>query len=75
MTQHTDSEVTIRAQCEIDEPGPTVLRDVVYSLDENGRPMDCLLRLTVGDRFMGAGFFRMGDDFIAHQPSCSSTSS
>jgi hypothetical protein len=64
MTQHTDGKVTIRAQCEIDEPGPTVLRDVVYSVDEKGRPMDCLLRLTVGDRFMGAGFFRMGDDFI-----------
>ncbi len=63
-TRHADGKLTLRAQCEIDEPAPTVLRDVVYSIDENDRPMDCFVRLTVGDRFMGAGFFRMGDGFI-----------
>jgi hypothetical protein len=58
FTRHGDGAVTLRAYCEIEEPEPTVLRDVVYSLDASGRPADCLLRLTVGDRFMGSGWFR-----------------
>jgi hypothetical protein len=64
FTHHSNASVTIRATCEIEEPDPTVLRDVIYSLDPQGRPKDCLLRLTVGDAFMGAGFFRFGADFI-----------
>jgi len=64
MTRHTDGKLTIRAQCEIEEPDPTVLRDIVYSLDENDRPMDCHVRLTIGDRFMGSGWFRMTDEFV-----------
>ncbi|MEE3623494.1 hypothetical protein UCD39_05760 [Nitrospirillum sp. BR 11752] len=64
ITRHTDGKVTIRALCEIEEPAPTVLRDVIYSLDENDRPMDCHVRLTVGDRFMGSGWFRMTPEQI-----------
>ncbi|MBT0669238.1 hypothetical protein HT136_12780 [Novosphingobium profundi] len=64
FTHHGDGKKTLRARCEIDEPDPTVLRDVVYSLDENDRPMDCFVRLTVGDAFMGAGFFRFTDDTV-----------
>jgi hypothetical protein len=63
-TCHTDGKRTMRAQCEIEEPEPTVLRDIVYSLDETGRPMDCFVRLTVGDCFMGSGWFRIGADFV-----------
>jgi hypothetical protein len=63
-TRHGDGKLILRAHCEIDEPSPTVMRDVVYSIDENDRPMDCFVRLTVGDAFMGAGFFRMGEGFI-----------
>lgn len=55
FTHHGDGSTTLRAQCEIEEPHPTVLRDVTYSLDPAGRPSDCLIRLTVGDRFLGAG--------------------
>jgi len=58
FTHHGDGAVTLRAYCEIEEPAPTVLRDVVYSLGPDGRPADCLLRLTVGDRFMGSGWIR-----------------
>lgn len=58
FTHHADGHVTLRAQCEIEEPEPTVMRDIVYSLDAQGRPMDCLIRLTVGDKFMGAGMIR-----------------
>jgi hypothetical protein len=64
FTRHPDGKATIAARCEIDEPQPSVLRDVIYSLDEGGRPTDCHVRLTVGDAFMGSGWFRMGRDFI-----------
>ena len=58
ITTHSDGKMTLRAHCEIHEPAPTVLRDIIYSLDENGNPMDCHVRLTVGDKFMGTGWFR-----------------
>lgn len=64
FTRHTDGKITLRALCEIDEPDPTVLRDITYSLDENDNPMDCFVRLTVGDRFMGSGWFRFQPDAI-----------
>lgn len=64
FTHHSDARVTLRATCEIEEPDPTVLRDIIHSLDADGKPLDCLLRITVGDVFMGAGFFRFGEGFI-----------
>lgn len=64
FTHHTDGKRTLRAHCEIEEPHPSVLRDIVYSLDEHGRPMDCHVRLTVDDHFMGSGWFRFTQDFV-----------
>lgn len=64
FTHHTDGKRTLRALCEIDEPDPTVLRDVTYSLDENDVPMDCFVRLTIGDEFMGSGWFTMTKDAV-----------
>ena len=64
FTRHGDGKVTLRAYCEIEEPAPTVQRDIVYSLDENKKPMDCHIRLTVGDEFMGSGWFRFGPSFV-----------
>lgn len=64
FTKHGDGKRTMRAICEIEEPEPTVLRDITYSLDENDMPMDCFVRLTIGDEFMGAGLFRMAPDAI-----------
>jgi hypothetical protein len=64
MTRHGDGAVTIRAHCTIEEPDPTVLRDVVYSLGPDGRPADCFVRLTVGDAFMGSGWFCMTGDAV-----------
>ena len=57
ITKHTDGQMTLRAHCEIEEPDPTVMRDVVLTLNENNHPMDCFIRLTVGDKFMGSGLF------------------
>jgi hypothetical protein len=64
FTRHKDGKVTFRARCEIEEPQPSVHRDIIYSLDENNRPMDCHVRLTVGDNFMGSGWFHFGDGFV-----------
>jgi hypothetical protein len=64
FTHHGDGKRTLRALCEIDEPDPTVLRDVTYSLDENDMPLDCFVRLTVGDEFMGSGWYRILPDAI-----------
>lgn len=58
FTRHSDGKVSLRAHCEIEEPEPTVMRDIIYSLDEHGQPMDLHVRLTVGDAFMGSGWLR-----------------
>ncbi|MEM9495102.1 MAG: hypothetical protein AAGA09_03790 [Pseudomonadota bacterium] len=62
ITRHSDGAVTVRAHCEIHEPAPTVLRDIVYSMDKNLNPLDCHVRLVVGDEFMGSGWFRFDLD-------------
>jgi hypothetical protein len=64
FTRFDDGSITLRAYCHIDEPDPSVARDVVYSLDAQDRPLDCFVRLMVGGQFMGAGLFRMFEDRI-----------
>ena len=61
FTHHSDGCVTLRAYVEIEEPAPTVMRDIIYSLDERRRPADCHVRLTIGDRFMGSGWIRFSE--------------
>lgn len=57
ITQQRDSNIVIHAHCEIDDE-PNVLRDVVLATEANGTPLDCSVRLTVGDSFEGSGWFR-----------------
>lgn len=64
---HENGCRTLTAHCEIDEPEPRVVRDVIYSVDANHRPLDAMLRLTVGGKFMGAGLFRMEGNVIECQ--------
>jgi len=54
---HSDGKRTIITHCEIDDR-PSVMRDITYSVDEQWLPMDYFVRITVGDRFMGSGWFR-----------------
>ncbi len=61
---HVDGCTTLSAQCEIWHPDPKVLRHIIYSLDKNGRPADCHVRLSVGDAFIGSGWFRICDSVI-----------
>jgi hypothetical protein len=64
FTHHVDGKTTLSAHCEIAEPAPGVMRDILYSIDERGTPMDCHVRLTVGDAFMGSGWFRFTDTML-----------
>lgn len=64
FTRHSDGKVTLRAHCEIEEPEPTVMRDIIYSVDEHNQPMDLHVRLTVGDAFMGSGWLRFDGETI-----------
>ena len=56
--------MTIRAHCEIDEPAPTVMRDILYSLGPDGHPRDCHVRLSLDDRFLGSGWINFADGII-----------
>ncbi|KKW90692.1 MULTISPECIES: DUF3108 domain-containing protein [Sphingobium] len=56
FTHHGDGSTIFRARCEIEEPAPTVMRDIVYVLDGQGQPQDLHVHLTVGDEYMGSGW-------------------
>jgi len=60
LTDQADGVRTMHAHCEIDDP-PNVIRDIVMSIDGAGRPIDCSVRLSVGDRFEGIGLMRFTD--------------
>jgi hypothetical protein len=60
FTDQADGVRVVHAHCEIDD-APNVVRDVVLALDARGYPLDAHVRLTVGDRFEGTGFFRFTD--------------
>ncbi len=57
LTTQSDQVLVLHAHCEIDDE-PNVIRDVVLSMENDGTPLDCSVRLSVGDRFEGSGWFR-----------------
>jgi hypothetical protein len=64
FTHHADGKMVLRAHCEIEEPDPTVMRDIVYAIDEHKQPMDLSVRLVIGDQFMGSGWLRFDGTHI-----------
>ena len=60
LTRQADGVRVLHAHCEIDD-APNVIRDVVLSLAPTGHPIDCSVRLTVGDRYEGTGLMFFGD--------------
>jgi hypothetical protein len=60
LTDQADGVRTVHAHCEIDD-APNVVRDVVLALDAAGRPIDCSVRITVGDQYEGTGLFRFAE--------------
>ena len=70
FTHHTDGSVIMRAQCEIEEPDPTVLRDITYHIGPDMVPQNLLVHLTLGDEFLGSGWMR--NDIENGQITCES---
>lgn len=60
LTDQADGTRVVHAHCEIDDE-PNVIRDVVMSLDREWYPIDCSVRLTVGDQFEGTGQMHFSD--------------
>ena len=58
FTHHGDGSVIMRARCEIEEPDPPVLRDIIYQLGPGMVPRHLHVHLTLGDRFCGSGWMR-----------------
>ena len=60
ITHQPDGVMVMNAHCEIDDE-PCVIRDVVSSMRSDGSPLDCHVRLSVGDKFEGTGWMRFSD--------------
>jgi len=63
LTSQKDQTIVMHAHCEIDDE-PNVVRDVVLAMKENATPIDCSVRLSVGDQFEGSGWFQFGEGFV-----------
>ena len=50
---------TLTARCEMDDS--QVERSVMYAVDEHWRPLDASIRLTIGGRFSGSGWFQFDE--------------
>lgn len=63
LTQQADGTQVLQAHCEIDDT-PNVIRDVVLAMNADSSPIDCSVRLTVGDRYEGSGWMRFGKQAV-----------
>lgn len=62
ITKQSDGISVMHAHCEIDD-APDVIRDVTSSFDSKTmRPYDGTVRLSVGSKFEGTGWFRFTED-------------
>lgn len=63
LTQQADGIDVLLAHCEIDD-APNVIRDVSIAMRHaDSSPLDCSVRLTVGDEFEGSGWMRFAEGF------------
>ena len=63
LTQQADGTDVLLAHCEIDDE-PNVIRDVSIALRHaDSAPLDCSVRLTVGNQFEGSGWMRFADGY------------
>ena len=59
ITRHSHGARTVRAVGELDDRD--LLRDVTYSVGPRWEPLDCFVRLTIGDAFVGSSWFHFDD--------------
>ncbi len=69
ITRQADGVRVMHAHCEIDD-APNVVRDVVLALDAQWYPIDCSVRLTVGDRYEGTGLITFEEQQGRHFAEC-----
>ncbi len=62
ITTQSDGVIVMDAHCEIDDE-PNVIRDVVLAMNPDVSPIDCSVRLSVGDQYEGSGWFRFEKDY------------
>ena len=63
LTQQADGIDVLLAHCEIDDE-PNVIRDVSIAMRHvDSSPLDCSVRLTVGNQFEGTGWMRFADGY------------
>ncbi|SEK81953.1 hypothetical protein SAMN05216262_10325 [Colwellia chukchiensis] len=63
ITKQADGVRVLNAHCEIDDE-PNVIRDVVLAINPDASPIDCSVRLTVGDKYEGSGWMRFSDGYV-----------
>ena len=62
LTEQTDGTSLLHAHCEIDD-APDVIRDISCAFDTaTMRPLDASVRLSVGSRFEGTGWFQFNEN-------------
>ena len=62
FSHHADGSAILTAQCEIEEPDPTVLRNITCHYGPDRMPQNLLVHLTLGDEFLGSGWMRYDAD-------------
>lgn len=63
ITKQADGTNVLLSHSEIDD-APNVIRDVMLAYNPtNMQPLDCTVRLTVGDKFEGSGWMRFADSY------------
>ncbi len=62
ITTQSDGVIVMDAHCEIDDE-PNVVRDVILAMNNDASPIDGSVRLTVGNKREGSGWYRFGENF------------
>ena len=62
FSHHSDGSTIMNAQCEIEEPDPTVLRNITCHIGPDRKPRNLLVHLTLGDEFLGSGWMAYDPD-------------
>ena len=62
LTKDLNQNKTLRAICQIYEEN--LLRDVIYTVDQNWAPQDAFVRLSVDGVFKGSSWFKFSDNII-----------
>ena len=64
LTRQADNVLVMHAHCEIDD-APNVIRDVVQAMDATtSRPIDASVRISVGDKYEGSGWFKFYETHV-----------